>query len=363
MAAYDTSATLVVDPEVTAYAVLLSGDVADQVFAIAVDAVGNSYVTGNTTSTTFPATQGVFQQVVGGGTDAFVAQISEAGGLVYSTFLGGSLDDAGRGIAVDGTGNVYVTGFTLSANFPTLVPFQNALGGLEDTFVVKLAPGGGALVYSTFLGGALSDIGLGIAADMAGSAYVTGGTRSPLFPTTAGVFQTSARGGRDAFVTKFNATGGVVYSTFLGGGADDAGNGIAVDSAGNASLTGFTGSTNFPTTPGAFQPAFGGMTDAFVARLDAAGSALVYSTYLGGSDVDTANGIALDSSAVAYITGTTASTHLPDDGARLHGPWSLRHHASPDRRRAPSLLEESDGPGCRGGDRGGCRIQRIHRGH
>jgi Beta-propeller repeat len=330
VAAYDTRATLVIDPEVIAWAILLSGDAVDQAFAIAVDSIGNSYVTGNTNSTTFPSTAGVVQPAGGGGTDAFVAKFSEAGQLVYSTFLGGDLEDAGRGIAVDQNGSAYVTGFTQSTDFPfTQGVSQPAPGGLDDAFVAALAPGGAALLYSTFLGGSGIDIGLGIAVDQSGNAYVTGGTRQgladPLFPTTEGAFQRVPSGGlcgeppvlpipcRDAFVTKVGPTGTFVYSTLVGGGADDAGNGIAVDSDGNAALTGFTESTDFPTTAGAFQVELVGKTDAFVSQLNATGTGFLYSTYLGGDDVDTANGIALRGT-IAAVTGTTASPNFPTAG-------------------------------------------------
>jgi hypothetical protein len=338
VAAYDTSATLVIDPVVTAYAVLLGGESIDQAFAIAVRD-GGTYVTGNTVSASFPATPGAFQTTSGGNTDAFVAKFSESGTLLYATFLGGSLGDAGRGIAVDALGSAYVTGFTDSTDFPTTLPaFQSTQGGITDAFVAKLNPAGSALVYSTYLGGGGVDIGLGIALDTLGNAYVTGGTRpivpqSSPFPTTPGAFQETEGGGlcgpvpqipcRDAFVTKLDPTGTVaIYSTFVGGGGDDAGNGIAVDAAGSAVLTGFTESLNFPVTPGAFQPARVGMADSFVTQVNAAGFGLVYSTYLGGTDVDTGNGIALlpgvvPGANIAHVTGTTASQNFPTIGPVL----------------------------------------------
>jgi Beta-propeller repeat len=333
VAAYDRGSALVIDP-VVAYGTVLGGSGDDQGFGIAVDIGSNAYVTGNAFSVDFPTTAGVFQPVPASGNDVFVARLSEAGVLIYSTLVGGGLDDAGRAIAIDGLGNAFVTGFTSSTDFPTTPgAFQPVLNGAINAFVIKLNPAGSALVYSTFLGGDGVDVGLGIAADAVGNAYVTGGTRRAFvpppvpipFPTTAGAFQTLPGGGtcgvpptldacRDAFVTKLGPTGVVLYSTLLGGNADDAGNGIAVDRVGNASLTGFTESANFPTTLGAFQRGLLGMTDAFVTKLDATGSALVYSTYLGGTGADTGNAIALDNTGIVHVTGTSGSLNFPTTG-------------------------------------------------
>ena len=290
VAAYDRGTALVIDP-VVVLARVLGGSGVDQGFGIAVDIGANAYVTGNAFSVDFPTTAGVVQPAPASGNEVFVARLSETGSLLYSTLVGGSFDDAGRAIAIDGLGNAFVTGFTSSTDFPTTPgAFQPVLTGLTNAFVLKLNPTGSALVYSTFLGSDGVDVGLGIAADTVGNAYVTGGTRRAFvpppvpipFPTTAGAFQTLPGGGtcgiaptldacRDAFVAKLGPTGVVLYSTLLGGNADDAGNGIAVDRVGNALLTGFTESANFPTTPGAFQPALTGMTDAFVTKLDATG--------------------------------------------------------------------------------------------
>src|SRR4029077_8352244 len=177
----------------------------------------------------------------------------EGSTLMYSTYLGGSGDDGGYGIAVDNADNAYVTGRTISSDFPTKNPLQAAYGGISDAFVAKINAGGSALVYSTYLGGTAADFGNGIALDGAGNAYVTGLTESTNFPSTPGAFQTTCGGGDqacrygDAFVTKINAAGSAfVYSTFLGGNSEDEGRGIALDSAGNAYVTGDTSSGNFP---------------------------------------------------------------------------------------------------------------------
>jgi Bacterial Ig-like domain (group 3)/Beta-propeller repeat len=299
------------------YSTHLGGNGSDAGNGIAVDSAGNAYVIGVTTSTNFPTMNPLQAANAGGqyGYDAFVARINPAGSaLVYSTYLGGSGDDSGSSIAVDSAGNAYVTGDTESADFPTMNPLQPAKSGGYDAFVARLNPAGSALVYSTYLGGSGGDSGSGIAVDSAGNAYVTGYTESADFPVTSGAFQTVCGdvgcAYADAFVTKINTTGSaLVYSTHLGGNGSDLGNGIAVDSAGNAYVTGRTFSTDFPTTPGAFQTI--GSGDAFVTKINTTGSALVYSTYLGGSMSDSGNGIAVDSAGNAYVTGSTDSNDFP----------------------------------------------------
>jgi len=222
-----------------------------------------------------PTTFGAFQTTFAGGpSNAIVTKLNAAGSaLVYSTYLSGSGGDNGLGIAVDSAGSAYVTGVT-NGNFPTTPgAFQTTFsGGPNDAFVAKLNATGSALVYSTYLGGSGNEEGSSIAVDSVGSAYVTGATSSTDFPTTAGAFQMTFGGGSgDAFVTKLNAAGSaLLYSTYLGGNGLvlDTGSAIAVDSAGSAYVTGFTDSTNFPTTSGAFQTTFGGgVNDAFVAKI------------------------------------------------------------------------------------------------
>ena len=304
------------------YSTYLGGSGLDAGYGVAVDNLGNAHVTGGTNSTDFPVTPGAFQTACGGkdncqyGT-AFVAEFNVTGSaLVYSTYLGGNYDDAGTGIAVDSSGNVYVTGGTNSTNFPTTPgAFQPTLGGNGNAFVAKFNPTGSALVYSTYLGGSGGDGSSGIALDGSGSAYVTGYTGSNNFPSTPGAFQTtcgSASSCDNTFVTKFNPSGSaLVYSTYLGGSIYDYGYGIAVDNSGDVYVTGFTESTNFPTTPGALQTTYGGGVDAFVTEFNPTGSALLYSTYLGGNVNDYGYGIALDSSGDAYVTGFTQSTNFP----------------------------------------------------
>jgi Collagen triple helix repeat (20 copies)/Beta-propeller repeat len=303
------------------YSTFLGGSGLDYGWRIAVDATGSAYVTGYTTSTTFPGvTASSIQPANGGGADAFVTKINAAGtAIVYSTFLGGSGDDGGEGIAVDGAGNVYLTGITASTNFPgvTVSSIQPAYGGgHNDAFVTKINAAGTAILYSTFLGGSGDDAGQILAIDGAGNAYVTGVTGSTTFPGVgAGSIQPASGGGTfDAFVTKINPAGtAIVYSTFLGGSGDDFGYGIAVDDAGNTYVTGATSSTPFPGVSGSsIQPAYGGGPyDAFVTMINAAGTAIVYSTYLGGNGQEVGTGIAVDRAGSVYVGGWTSSTSFP----------------------------------------------------
>ena len=296
------------------YSTYLGGNGNDWGYGIAVDGSGNAYVTGMTGSSNFPTTTGAYQTSLASTGNAFVTKLNASGtALVYSTYLGGNNGTYGNGIAVDGSGNVYVTGLTRSSNFPTTTgAYQTSLGGYNSAFVTKLNASGTALVYSTYLGGNPYDEGDGIAVDGSGDAYVTGMTESSDFPTTTGAYQTSLGGGENAFVTKLNASGtALVYSTYLGGNSDDWGYGIAVDGSGNAYVTGYTESSNFPTTTGAYQTNLGGDENAFVTKLNASGTALVYSTYLGGNSDDAGEDIAVDSSGNAYVTGRTWSSNFP----------------------------------------------------
>ena len=307
------------------YATFLGSGNYDFGYAIAVNTAGNAYVTGYTylplsysRPPDFPTTPDAFDTTGNGYDDAFVVKLNPSGSdLVYATFLGGSGWDYGRAIAVDGTGNAYVTGETESHDFPTTPDaFDTTGNGYYDAFVVKLNPSGSDLVYATFLGGRSDDRGYDIAVDAAGNAYVTGQTNSPDFPTTSGAFDTSGDGYTDAFVVKLNPSGSdLVYATFLGGSGAVAepGRGIAVDGWGNAYVTGSTFSSDFPTTPDAFDTTYNnGWGDAFVSKLNATGSDLVYSTFLGGSfGHDCGNDIAVDGVDRAYVVGATGSPYFP----------------------------------------------------
>jgi hypothetical protein len=294
------------------YSTYLGGSGTDSGNAIAIDAGGDAYVTGSTTSSDFATTSGVFQAANGGGSDAFVAELNSTGSsLVYSTYLGGSGDDSGTGIAVDSSDNAYVTGSTLSPNFPTLNPVQATNAGASDAFITKLNFGGTALVYSTYLGGTKADVGQSIKVDSSGNAYIAGYTFSSDFPL-ANPVQGSNTGSVNAFVTEIDAAGATLpFSTYLGGSSDDRALGLALDGSGNVYIAGSSQSTDFPTTTGVLQGTNQGQSDVFVAKLNPSGPSVTYATLLGGAGVDQANGIAVDSSGNAYITGFTNSSNFP----------------------------------------------------
>ena len=299
------------------YSTYLGGSDNDEGYGIAVDDSGNAYVTGKTASTDFPTHNAYDDSYNGGDHDAFVAKLNASGtSLVYSTYLGGfhepgvNSSDYGRDITVDSSGNAYVTGITCSTDFPTHNAYDDSYnGGRYDTFVTKLNASGTSLVYSTYLGGSGDEYSEGIAVDGSGNAYVTGVTSSTDFPIH-NAYDDSYSGG-DAFVTKFNASGNISYSTYLGGSSSEEGEGIVVDGSGNAYVTGTTLSTDFPTINAYDDSHNGGSYDVFVTKLDVSGTSLVYSTYLGGSDWDLSSSIAVDSSGNTYVTGYTLSTNFP----------------------------------------------------
>ena len=305
------------------YSTFFGGSRGENGNAIAIDSTGNAYLTGTTASLDFPTTPGAFDTSTHGrnGSTAavFVTKLNPSGSaLTYSTFIGNLGNDVTTAIAIDSTGNAYLTGFTISLNYPTTPgAFQTTHNGGNlnsfDVFVTKLNASGSALIYSTFIGGSGASRANSIAIDSTGNAYVTGDTGSlGDYSTTAGAFDRTHNGFGDVFVTKLNASGSaLIYSTFIGGGGGEAGYGIAIDSTGNAYVTGFTGSLDYPTTAGAFQTTNRGNQDVFVTELNASGSALIYSTFLGGVGIDLGNGIAIDSTGNAYVTGLTSSPAYP----------------------------------------------------
>ena len=295
---------------------------------VKVDASGNAFVTGITQASDFPVTAGAFQTTYGGapsgtGGDAFVGELNAAGtAFVWASYLGGNMRDAAEDLAIDGSGNVYVTGWTSSANFPTTsgayrttIP-SNPPSGFDPTsaFVTKVNAGGASLAYSTYLGGTtFVDTAYGIAVAN-GNAYVTGEANSSDFPTTSGAISRTLRGGSDAFVTKLNTTGSaLVYSTLLGGASREVGGGIAVNSSGIAYVTGDTWSSDFPVNSYGFQQVYGGNEDVFVTQLNATGTGFAFSSFLGGSnfeeDQDRPRIALLGSNA--FVAGSTASTDFP----------------------------------------------------
>lgn len=302
------------------YSTYIGGSDEDRCYGMTVSLFGEVYVTGWTMSNDFPVTPGGYT-TSGGGYDVFVTAINSFGtDLVLSSHFGGLSDDIGWAIAVDSTGNAYVTGDTESSNFPvTSAAYdKNYNGGVGDAFVLKLGLFGTQLTYSTFLGGLKMDYGRGIALDSLSQAVVTGTTNSSDFPATPGAYDTSINGINaysDAFVTKINATGSaLVYSTFFGGSDGDGGGEVLLDGSGNVYITGSTTSSDFPVSPNAYDTTFAGpqgLHDAFLAKLNPSASTLIYSTYLGGSDYDWGYDIGLDGWGSAFVLGATQSSDFP----------------------------------------------------
>ena len=281
---------------------------------ITADSTGNVYIVGDTQSSTLLMLQPA-QRVYGGGQDAFVAKLNSDGGLVYSTYLGGSFSDHGAAIAVDSAGSAYVTGGTSSPNFPTKAAFQGSLKGTADAFVTKL-DANGVLVYSTFLGGSggtgfWQEQGNAIAVDSQWNAIIAGVTSSTDFPYPAGTAAPVLNGPSDGFVVKLAASGGSLLSTaFLGGVGADVATAVVVDRAGAICVAGYTSSPDFPVSA-PIQPGLAGIYDAFVTIYNPAGSAYYFSTFIGGSGIDSANGMAIDGSGNIYLAGQTGSLDYP----------------------------------------------------
>jgi hypothetical protein len=313
--AYDPRLPLTIDPVVSLYAGYIGGSAADEGRAIAVDAVGNAFVTGSTLSTevTLPVSGGLDLTYNGGG-DVFIAKVKPNGtSLLFLGYLGGSGEDRGLAIALDSAGNAYVAGDTSSteATFPvTAGPDLTYNGGSTDAFVAKINAFGTALLYAGFVGGSGSDSASGVAVDQAGNAYLTGDTSSTeaTFPAVGGPSLTFS-GVSDAFVSKVNPLGtGLIYSGYVGGIGGDYALAIAVDSSGNAYIAGHTNSTQatFPVTAGP-DLTYNGAYDGFVAKVNSSGSSLLYCGYVGGNAADAVTSIAVDAAGNAYITGITGS--------------------------------------------------------
>jgi uncharacterized repeat protein (TIGR01451 family) len=308
---YDRRLVLVIDP-VLVYSTYLGGSGNESGINVAVDASGSAFVTGNTASVDFP-TRNPYQMDPGDGNDdVFVTKMTPAGNdLVFSTYLGGSGADIGRGVAVGPTGNVYVVGSTDSPNFPVQNALQPNRAGYIDVFVAQLSASGNGLVYSTYLGGGGDDYGRSIAVDADGSAYLTGDTRSTTFPVRNPIQTDPGDASEDAFMTKIDVAGSLVYSTYLGGASSDRGESIAIDSAGNAYVTGTTYSWNFPTVRGYQSPPLNGYTDVFVTEVNSSGTGWVFSTCVGGAGHDSAYSVAVDSAGYVYVAGASQSSDFP----------------------------------------------------
>ena len=294
----------------------LGGGGADWGYGLALDGLGNAVVTGSTLSTDFPASPGAYDITYSGAAEAFVAKLSAGGSsLLWATFLGGGGADWGSGLALDGLGNAVVVGDTASANFPATPGAYDASfnGGPWDAFVAKLAANGSSLLWGTYLGGGDVDGGRAVALDGAGNPVVAGATFSANFPATLGAYDISSNGGGDAYVAKVGATGSsLLWATYVGGAGEDTPLAVKLDNSGNAVVAGISESTDFPTTPGAYEVTYhGGTTDGFVAKVGAAGSSLLWATYLGGGGIDFAYGVVLDGSGNAVVAGSTYSADFP----------------------------------------------------
>ena len=296
------------------YGAIIGGSGDDRATDIVLDSAGNAYITGKTGSGDLPTTVNAMDRSLGGYWDAFVFKlVPEGTSLGYATYLGGSGEDEALGMAVDAQGNAYVTGWTISGDFPTSSgSFGTHHVDSRDIFVTKLNPNGSQIIWSGLLGGLLDEQGYDIQIDQDGNAYVAGWTKSEDLPTTAGAFQQDYAGYDDALVFKVSHDGrSLEYVTLLGGSARDRAYALQVDGQGQAVVVGQTRSADFPTTAGAFAPNSSGREDAFVTKLTADGSALVYSTYLGGKYADAGKAVALDSLGNAIVAGDTMSDDLP----------------------------------------------------
>jgi murein DD-endopeptidase MepM/ murein hydrolase activator NlpD len=306
------------DGDQLAFATLIGGEGADFASGIAVDSAGSAYLAGYTDSEDFPVTANALQTDYHGGyADAFIVKLNAGGAkLDYATYLGGTGNDRGAGIAVDRRGYATIGGETQSADFPVSAnAFAASLQPGGDAFVARLAPDGNRLDFSTYLGGSGRDDARSVVINAVGETYIAGRTTSSDFPVTAGAFSAERNGFADTYVAKLNADGsGLIYATYLGGSSNEQANGLAVDDGGNAYVVGATLSDDFPTTPDVFDQVSAGGYDAFVAKLTADGTGLVYATYLGGSGGDRGQAIAVDDQGSAYLTGYTHSADFPTTG-------------------------------------------------
>lgn len=324
---YDTSYELIIDPVTLAWSTFVGGvgsTANGYLYDIALDAAGNIYGTGYYGSD-FPTTPGVYDPTYGGSNnpDAYVFKLNPTGtALVYCTYLGGSQSDWGWAITVNANGEVYVKGVT-RGSFPVTAGAYDVTynGGLSDMFICKLNATGSGLIYSTYVGGSNQELDInsyendGIYVNAAGEVFTAGRTWSNDFPTTPGCFDNTYNGGfSDGIILRLNAAGSaLVYSTYLGGSGagHESALGIAVNAANEAYVVGYTNSSDLPVTAGAFQAASGGSTDAFVAKINAAGTALLYCSYIGGTAYDVGSEITVNAAGEAYITGTTGSANFP----------------------------------------------------
>ncbi|MCS7188461.1 MAG: SBBP repeat-containing protein [Bacteroidia bacterium] len=307
------------------YSTFIGGKGTEIAYGVAVSKDGHPYIAGYTESRDFPATLGSFRAKYKGTKaspqEGFVIKLNQQGtSALYCTYLGGTLNDIIFDIALDAEENAYVVGYTESVRFPVSKKgFQKRNKGGKDAFITKIAPMGNSVIYSTYLGGSRTDVGLAVAVDNRGHAYITGYTESFDLPTTEGALQRrhgnaadSSFISRDVFVTKFDPTGrALIYSTYIGTKDQEIAAGIAVDASGSAYITGTTNSQQFPVSKGVVQPTFRGKLDAFVLKLNNIGSTLLFSTYLGGEESDFGRDIKVDKKGYVYVVGSTKSDRFP----------------------------------------------------
>jgi len=313
------------------YATYLGGDHVEIPGGIAVDVDGSAYVTGRTMADDFPTTLGAYDRTHNGGNDVFVAKLNAAGSqLMYSTFIGGSDWDDGLGIVLDSNRAAFIVGKTTSSDFPASSgAFDTSYnGGTDkgDCFVFKLSAAGSRRVYATYLGGSDDEEGMSIAVTSNGVACIAGNTKSNDFPTTSGALDTELGGPEDGFLVKLNAAGSQqVYATYLGGTNYDEAQDIAIGDGDVVYVVGTTYSLDFPVTEGAYDNSLVGGTDAYIAKLNSAGSALSYATYLGGSATERGRAICVDNGGAVYIAGDTSSSDFPATAGSYnasHNGWT-----------------------------------------
>ncbi len=312
---YDTNHPLIIDP-VLEWGTFLGGSGFEFAYDVAVDSSGRPVIVGETVSTDFPTTSGVFDEAASDAGNVFITKLTADGsGLVFSTYLGGgSAIERGQGVALDSSDRIIVTGRTESGDFPTTPGvFDRVHNGANDVFVASLSADGTSLDWSTFMGSSGDDQGTGVTVDPAGNVYVCGFTADPTFPITPGAFDESQNGSQDAFVAKLTQTGNLVYATFMGGSGGDQATGIDVNAIGEAHVTGYGSNSgvDFPTTSGAFDETQNGNVNTFVSVVSTDGSSLVWSTFLGGSTDDRGKDIAIDPAGDVFVTGTASSSDFP----------------------------------------------------
>ncbi len=309
---YDNNELLIIDP-VMDFSTFVGGSGQDNTHDLATDPSGNIYVMGYTSATGFPITTGAYDTTYNGKDDTFIYKMDRNGtSLLYSTYIGGSGGDYGNSITLDDNGNLYLVGDSWSTNFPTTSgAYDTTHNGLHDAIVTKFNSTGSGLIFSTYIGGSVNDMGFGINLDDANNIYISG-AGGPGYPTTTGAYDTSHNGNWDAIITKLSSNGTTLdYSSFIGGSDADGCNGIALDSGNTIVTDCFSKSNDFPTTSGAYDSTFNGMQDIVIVKMNLTNGSLVYSSYVGGSAYDIAVGIVFDQSGDVLFYGYSNSTNYP----------------------------------------------------